>query len=208
MNKGTILGVIAGLAAVACVSAQATPITTPPPTVTATGDVKAVYIFANASNTSFIDEMSPVSWMGIFCNHPSGSCAGNAAGDTVDLGTQAGPLVFNLRNISTGKTYTSNMPDAGGAYHAVWATSYASFGLGALPAAAAAALAGLPNVTFVAWEDRDATNGSDFDYNDLVFAFSNTTSSGNPGVPEPLTLSLLGAGLLGLAGLRSRRKES
>lgn len=208
MNKGTILGAIAGLAVTACVSAQAAPITTPPPTITATGDVKAVYIFANADNTSFLDEMSPVSWMGIFCNHPSGSCTGNVAGDTVDLGTQAGALVFSLRNISTGKTYASNMPDAGGAYHAVWSTSYSTFGLGALPSAAAAALAGLPNVTFVAWEDRDATNGSDFDYNDLVFAFSNTTGSGNPGVPEPLTLSLLGAGLFGLAGLRLRRKKS
>jgi hypothetical protein len=207
MNKGTILGAIAGLAATVCVSAQAAPITTPPPTVIATGDVKAVYIFADAANTSFLDEMSPDSWMGIFCNHPSGSCTGNSAGDTVDLGTQAGSLVFNLRNISTGKTYTSNMADSGGAYHAVWSTDYTTFGLGPLPAAAAAALAGLTNVTFVAWEDHDATNGSDFDYNDLVFAFSNTMPSGNPGVPEPLTLSLMGVGLLGLAGLRFRRKR-
>lgn len=208
MNKGTILGAFAGLAATACVSAQATPITTPPPTLTATGDVKAVYIFADAANTSFLNELSPVSWAGIFCNHPSGSCTGNVAGDTVDLGTQAGPLVFSLRNITKGKTYISNMPDGGGAYHAVFSTSYSTFGLGALPSAAASALMGLPNVTFVAWEDRDATNGSDFDYNDLVFAFSNTMPSGNPGAPEPLTLSLLGAGLFGLAGLRFQRKNS
>lgn len=208
MNKGTILGAVAGVAATLCIAAQAAPITTPPPTLTATGDVKAVYIFANAANTSFLDEMSPMAITGIFCNHASGSCTGNTAGDMMDLGTQSGPLVFALRNITTGITYSSNTPDAGGAYHAVFNTSYSAFGLGALPSAAAAALAGLPNVTFVAWEDRDATNSSDFDYNDLVFAFSNTVPSGNPGVPEPLTLALVGAGLLAIAGLRRIGKKA
>lgn len=206
MNKALIFGALAGFAAT--VAAQATPITTPPPSLIATGDVKAVYVYAKADNTSVLDESSPMSWMTIFCNHATGSCTGNAAGDMVDLGTQSGPLVFTLRNITTGKTYHSNMPDGGGAYHAVFASDYSAFGLGALPADAASALAGLTNVTFVAWEDKDATNGSDFDYNDLVFAFSNTKPTGNPGVPEPLTLSVMGMGLLGIAGLRARRKKS
>jgi hypothetical protein len=183
--------------------AQASPITTPPPTLVATGDVKAVYIFANAADTSFLNEVSPVSWSTIFCNHSSGSCTASPTGDMVDLGSQSGPLVFSLSNITKGKSYQTNTPDAGGAYHAVFSTNYTTFGLGALPSAAATALSGLPNVTFVAWEDRDATNGSDFDYNDLVFAFSNTKAS----IPEPLSLSLLGAGLLGFAALR-RRKSS
>jgi hypothetical protein len=197
------------VAAIACCTVvHAAPITTPPPPLTATGDVKAIYIFANARNTSFLGEASPVVWAGIFCNHPSGSCAGNSAGDIVDLGTQSGPLRFGLRNITTSTTYWSDTPDAGGDYHAVFSTDYTSFGLGALPAAAATALAGLPNVTFVAWEDRDATNGADFDYNDLVFAFSNTAST-PPGVPEPLTLALFGSGLFGLtAFLRRRMRRS
>lgn len=207
MTKGTILGA-AALAIMTIASAQAGPITTPPPTFTALGgDVKAVYIFANAGDTSFLDETSPTAWPSLFCNHPSGSCTGNVAGDTVDLGSQSGALVFSLRNITTGKTYWSNAADGNGNYHAVISTDYSTFGLGALPAAAASALSGLSNVTFVAWEDREAGNGSDFDYNDLVFAFSNTAPSGNPGVPEPLSLSLLGAGLLGLAGLRFRRNK-
>jgi hypothetical protein len=197
MNKGIFLGAIGCLAATLGAS-QAAPITTPPPTLIATGDVKAVYIFANASDTSFLNEIGPVVWNTIFCNHSSGSCTASPTGDTVDLGSQSGPIVFSLSNITTGKTYTTNTADGGGAYHAVFSTNYASFGLGALPSAAATALAGLPNVTFVAWEDHDATNGSDFDYNDLVFAFSNTSAT----VPEPLSLSLLGAGLLCLAGLR------
>ena len=96
--------------------------------------------------------------------------------------------MFSPANISTGKTYRTNAAD-GGAYHAVFSTNYSSFGVGTLPSAAAGALAGLPTVTFVAWEDRDAANGSDFDYSDLVFAFSNTSAT----VPEPLSLSLPGA---------------
>lgn len=208
MNKGIILGAAAGALAVLSMAAEASPITTPPPTLTANGDVKAIYIFANAGDTSFLDETAPTSWTGIFCNHASGSCTGNSAGDTVDLGTQSGALVFTLRNISTGMSYTSNMPDAAGDYHAVFSANYSTFGLGTLPSAAAAALSGLSNVTFVAWEDRSAINNSDFDYNDLVFAFSNTKANHGPGVPEPLTLSLMGAGLFGVAGLRFRRKKS
>jgi hypothetical protein len=202
MTLRTLLST-AALAAAVLVPATAAPITTPPPPLFATGDVKAIYVFANARNTSFLDEASPVSWTGIFCNHPSGSCAGNTAGNVIDLGTQSGALAFGLHNVSTGKTYWTNAADAGGAYHAVFASDYSTFGLGALPAAAATALAGLSNVTFIAWEDRDATNGSDFDYNDLVFAFSNTAST----VPEPLSLSLFGVGLLGLAGLHIARRR-
>jgi hypothetical protein len=197
----------AAAALAAMTSAQAVPITTPPPALNATGDVKAIYIFANAGNTSFLDEASPVSWSGIFCNHPSGSCTGNMAGDVVDLGNQSGPLRFGLRNVTSGTTYWTDTADPDGNYHAVFSTDYSTFGLGALPADAASALAGLSNVTFVAWEDRDATNGADFDYNDLVFAFSNTAAS----VPEPLTIALAGAGLLGVAGLHfalKRRRRS
>ncbi len=202
MTPRTLLSMAALVAAVLA-PANAAPITTPPPPLFATGDVKAIYVFANARNTSFLDEASPVSWTGIFCNHPSGSCVGNTAGNVVDLGTQSGALVFGLRNVSTGNTYWTNAADADGAYHAVFATDYSTFGLGALPVAAATALAGLANVTFIAWEDRDATNGADFDYNDLVFAFSNTASA----VPEPLSLSLFGVGLLGLAGLHIARRR-
>jgi hypothetical protein len=200
MKKGTILGAIGCLAA-AFGASQAAPITTPPPTLIATGEVKAVYIFANAADTSILNETSPMTISTIFCNHSSGGCTASPTGDTMSLGVQSGPLVFSLANLTTGATYKSNTPDAHGAYHAVFSTNYSTFGLGPLPSAAATALAGLPDVTFVAWEDRDATNGSDFDYNDLVFAFSNTKAS----VPEPLSLSLLGAGLLGLAVFRRRK---
>jgi len=202
MPKNAILGAVWCVAAL-CAPAVATPIKTPPPTLIATGEITAVYIFANAGDTSFLNEVDPVLWSTIFCNHSRGACTASPTGDKKSLGVQNGPLVFSLQNITTGMTYLSNAPDAGGVYHAVFSTDYSTFGLGKLPSAAAAALAGLPSVTFVAWEDRDATNGSDFDYNDLVFAFSNTKAA----VPEPLTLSLLGAGLAGTAALRRKKKN-
>lgn len=56
--------------------------------------------------------------------------------------------------------------------------------------------------TFVGMEDLLASEGSDFDYNDLIFGFKGIDATS---VPEPMTLSLLGVGLLGLAAIRHRR---
>jgi hypothetical protein len=187
-------------------TAQAIPITTPPPTLNAFGDVTAVSIFADAGNTSILNELTPQAIPQIFCNHSSGSCTASASGNTKALfpPPQFGPMVFSLTNVTTGTTFTSNAADANGNYHVKITSNYADFGVGALPGPAATALASLSgNVTYIGWEDLTLGQGSDFDYNDLIFAFANTSVAA---VPEPLTLSLFGAGLLGATILRRRKK--
>ena len=192
------------------VAAQAVPITTPPPVLSAVGDVQAVYVFADALNTSVLNEVTPSSINQIFCNHSTGGCVGAAAGQTVDLLVQSGPMVFSLNNLTTGNTFTSAAADVNGNYHVMISSNFSIFNVGALPSAAATVIAALvasgDSVTYVGFEDAVAADNSDFDYNDLIFAFANTVSSPS-GVPEPLTISLFGMGLAGAAYIGRRRKN-
>lgn len=201
----TLLGVAAAAAFAA--AAQAAPITTAPsPIMAMGGNVTAVFVYADAWDTSKLQLLSsPID--PIFCNHNTSGCTAATPGDIANLGSQSGELNFILKNITTGKTYDLNSPDSDGNYHAKISTDYSQFGVGPLTPSLEATLAGLDNVTFIGFEDLQANNGSDWDYNDLIFAFSNTSPNQNPGVPEPLTLSLAGAGLLGVFGLRRLRKK-
>lgn len=200
-----ILGLVA--ATTFSAGALAGPVTTPPPVINALGgNVTAVFIFADAWDTSTLSLPTAPS-NPIFCNHNTGGCTAATPGQTSDLGNQSGVLTFSLANLTQGKTYDSVNPDMDGNYHAKVTMNYADFGVGTLSSALQAELAGLDNVTFVGFEDRQLSNHSDWDYNDLIFAFSNTAPNNNPGVPEPLTLSLMGAGLLGAFGLRRIKKN-
>ena len=194
--------------AMSAAMAQAAPITTPPPTLNAFGDVTAVYIFADANDTSVLNELTPRAIAQIFCNHSTSGCTANTAGDTEALfpPPQFGPMVFTLNNVTKGTTFRTDTADSDGNYHALITTNYADFGLGALPGGAQTALNALSgSITFIGWEDKVASDSSDFDYNDLIFAFANTQLVG---VPEPLTLSLFGAGLAGAAWIHRRRKAA
>jgi hypothetical protein len=187
-------------------AAHAVPITTPPPALNAFGDVTAVYIFADAGDASILNELTPQAIAQIFCNASVSGCTASVSGDTEELfpPPQFGPMVFTLENTDTGTTFTSNAADSDGNYHALITTNYADFGVGGLSAAASAALGSLSgSITFVGWEDLTLGQGSDFDYNDLIFAFANTSTT--TVVPEPLTLSLFGAGLAGAVWVGRRR---
>jgi hypothetical protein len=197
---------------ISTIAAHAGPITTPPPTISAVGNVTAVYVYANASDTSILNEVTPSAINLIFCNHPSGTCTGNNPGDTMGLGVQNGAMVFSLDDLSIGNHFTSNAPDIDGNYHAMISTDFSVFGVGALPSGADSVIQGLiasgQSVTYIGWEDRMAGQPQgDFDYNDLIFAFANTTTRTTQ-VPEPLTISVFGAGLVGAALLRRRRKKA
>src|SRR5258706_3402350 len=193
--------------------ALAGPITTPPPVINAVGDVKAIYVFADAGDTSILNELTPRAISQIFCNHSTAGCTAASAGDTVNLfpPSQSGPMTFSLANISTGLTFTSNTADSDGNYHARITSNYADFGVGALPGGASSVIAALlglgSSITYIGFEDRKLGQAdADFDYNDLIFAFANTVTTPTI-IPEPLTISLFGAGIVGMGWLSRRRKS-
>src|SRR4051812_9883544 len=80
MSKKILLRAGLGLF-LSAVAAQAAPITVQPQDLSAIGDVTAIYVFANAGNTSILNELLPSNIPQIFCNHDTGGCTGANAGD-------------------------------------------------------------------------------------------------------------------------------
>jgi len=203
-------------------AAMATPVTTLTPLNSNGTDVYAVYVFSNAGDRLEMSEMAPNSISNIFCNHGIDGCTPSTIGQTVNLGNTGPGIVFGLTDATHSWTYTTDALASDGYAHdrvsatvdasnadAV-ATAYATFEQGAVkpgaatlnPAAAAsiALLGETPGtiVTFVAWED---TLYGDYDYNDMIFAFTDPILVA---VPEPITLAMFGFGLAALVGFRMR----
>ena len=177
-----------------------TPTTVNPGLLTGSGaDAQAIFTFADAGDTSDLVLTG-------FGGNPIFNNSVNVPGNTVDLGALAGPQQFGLNNLTTGTSFLANVADADGNFHAFYTTDFNDFSVGALPAGAAAAIAALPpgtSVVFMGWEDLTAGQGSDFDYNDLIFAFSNLAPPTT--VPEPGALMLLSLALVALGLVRGRR---
>lgn len=137
------------------------------------------------ANGDPIDDADPDNDLFIFNNQTS------VVGSTVNLGSFAigAELIFRLNVTDTGENFytglASRNPDS--LFHA---RVDENFGV---------------NETLVSFEDLLGLPEYPDGFNDLSFSFTNTVTTPSNSVPEPMTLSLLGAGLAGLGAMRRRK---
>jgi hypothetical protein len=143
-------------------------------------------------------------------------------GTVVSLAVPLGSLNFELTNNTTGVSFFMNSSNAntdgtGNAWHFANFTfadqnaynAVFNSGSNGVPLTSGELTTIQNNGGFAAWtfvgvEDLQVV-GTD-DWNDLVYAFHNVAAP--PSVPEPMTLSLFGAGLAGAAWMRRRKNKS
>jgi hypothetical protein len=158
-----------------------------------TGDILGYFYGFSAGDLDLIQ----------MCDITLGTCSAfGLPNQTTTVGTvdDFGPvdagdvIVFNLENTATGDTILSSDPtlSADGINHA-YITPYSDTG--------STAVAGIPPGIFVGMEDLSLSQGTDLDYNDDQFVFTNVSMNV---VPEP-SLVILCAGFLALLPVARRK---
>lgn len=155
-------------------------------TASVTGEIAAYFYGSSAGGTDFInvvDVTQNISTGWIFDNHNTAigtmqTLSGVQAGDSIEfwIQNQAMPNQGIL---------SSNPADSADHTNHAYSTPYSATG--------PTAVAGIPAGTYVGMED-EAVPGSDLDYNDDAFVFTNVGPAVSS-VPEPSSVILLSAGL-------------
>jgi hypothetical protein len=162
-------------------------------TASATGTVTGFFFGFNAADVDSIEMLvnGVPSAAGFgFVNQTT------AIGSSFDFGnvTAGDTITFLLRNQTTATDFSSNPLLNADLVQHIYSTDFA--GNGTIPAG-----------TYVAFEDLLASQGSDFDYNDDSFVFTNLAQVTGTPIPGTLPLFMSGLGALGLLASRKIRKR-
>jgi hypothetical protein len=158
-------------------------------TATATGDVIGYFYGASAGDTDEV-KVCDTTVGPLDCSPLEFDNQTTAPGASFTFAVTAGDtLVFDLENFSTSTLLSSDPSMSADGLNHAYVTPYSGTG----------GPAGIPAGTFVGMEDLASFQGSDFDYNDDQFVFTNLTVT-----PEPSML-ILCAGLLALLPVARRK---